>query len=142
MDDQRFKGAEYERELWECTAHENTTPQDLLKPDYWAHVSNKLRPRARITAWAHDGTWMAEYVVKEAGRTWARVHLLAVHNLGTADVAQSQAADLEPYEIKWRGPHCKWSVVRKSDHEVVHEGEGTQQGCTEWLQERVKADKR
>ena len=141
MDEMRFKGAEYAREQWLVTAHENTTPKDLLEPSYWAHVATKLRPRARIEAWANDGTWLAEYVVLEAGRNWAKLHLLSVHHLTTADVAQTQADLLSAYEVTFRGGHCLWSVIRKIDREVVHEGEQTMDGAVAWLKERLKAEK-
>ena len=142
IDDQRFKLAEHGREHWLATAHENTRPSDLLRTDYWAHVSNKLRPRARIEMWANDGSWMAEYVVLEASRNWARVAMLQAHILTGADISQTQADGLSPYEIAHRGPHHQWSVIRKIDREVMHDGEPTMQGCVDWLQERMKADKR
>ena len=139
MEDARFKGAEYGRELWLCTAFENTRPEDLTEPAYWAHLAMKLRPRARIEAWADDGTWLAEYVVLEAGRTWARVRMLQVYHLGTEDVAMTHAEAMSPYEITFRGPHAQWSVIRKSDREVLHDAEATQEGAVEWLKQRMKA---
>jgi hypothetical protein len=139
MDEARFKGAEYAREIWVATAHENTTPKDLLEPAYWAHIATKLRPRARIEAWANDGTWMAEYVVLEAGRNWAKLHLLSVHHLGTADVALTRVDAMSPYEISFGGPHVQWRVIRKVDREVIHDGEATMDGAVSWLKERLKA---
>lgn len=135
----RFAGLEYGREAWLATAFANTTPQDLLDPSYWSHVSMKMRPRARIEAWADDGTWMAEYVVLDCGRNWAKLHLLAVHHLTTADVATSQADAMSPYEVTFRGHHAKWSVIRKTDRAVMHEGSETMMAATTWLQERLKA---
>ena len=139
MELQRFKGSEYERAEYVCTAHDHTTPQDLLEPGYWAHVSTLLRPRARVEAWANDGTWMAEYVALEAGRNWARLHLLQVYHFTSGDMAMTQADAMTPYEITFRGPHSKWSVVRKSDRAVLHEGSDTARGATDWLTERMAA---
>ena len=124
-----------------CTAHPNTTPEDLLAPEYWAHISAQLRPRDRIEAWANDGSWMAEYVVLEAGRNWARPHLLQVYHFTSGDQAMTQADAMSPYEILHRGPHCQWSVIRKVDREVMHEGEATMDGAVAWLKERLKAEK-
>lgn len=135
----RFAGLEYGREAWLATAFADTTPQDLLEPSYWSHVSMKMRPRARVEAWADDGTWMAEYVVLDCGRNWAKLHLLAVHYLTTADVAATAADAMSPYEVTYRGPHSKWSVVRKADRVVMHEGSETMMAATTWLQERMKA---
>ena len=139
MDMPRFKGSEYERAEYVCTAHDHTTPQDLLEPGYWAHVSTLLKPRARVEAWANDGTWMAEYVTLEAGRNWARLHLLQVYHFTSGDMAMTQADAMTPYEITFRGPHSKWSVIRKSDRAVLHDGSDTARQATEWLTERMAA---
>lgn len=141
MEAPRFRGVEFVRNEWLCTAFEHTTPQDLLDPAYWAHLSSQMKPRDRVEAWADDGTWMAEYVVLESGRTWARLHCIAAHHFTTADQARTQADAMSPYAIEFRGPHNKWSVIRKTDREVMHEGEETVRAATEWLEERMKAEK-
>lgn len=140
MDLQRFKGREYMVSDYVCTAHPHTEPEDLLKPEYWAHVSTHVTPRTSIEAWGDDGTWMARYVVLEAGRNWAKLHMTEKHRLTTVDVALTQAEAMSPYEITHRGPHCQWSVIRKKDNQVVHEGEATRDGAVNWLRERLKAE--
>lgn len=135
----RMKEGQYERTHWVATAHANTQPEDLLKPEYFSHVAAKLRPWDKIEARADDGTWYAEFLVLESGRNWARVVMLTKHNLTSADVAQSQAQAMSKLEIVYRGPHSKWSVIRKADNEVLHEGEETQGGAVNWANERLKA---
>jgi hypothetical protein len=137
----RFKPAEQISLTFIATAHENTFPEDLLDPAYFAHVASDLRPYYKIEARADDGTWFAEFLVLEVGRNWVRTYMLAKHMLTTSDVAMTQAAALSPYEVKWRGPHCKWSVIRKADKSVVHEGEESQPGADKWMLERLKAER-
>lgn len=138
-DMQRLRGREFEVNEYVYTAHEGTQPKDLLSPEHWAHVATQFRPRDRVEAWANDGTWMAEFVVLEAGRNWSRLYQLTEHRLTTADVAMTQASQLDPYEIAHRGPHEKWSVIRKVDRAVVHSGEETRDGADAWLKNRLKA---
>ena len=135
----RMEEAQFTQTIYFAKAHANTRPTDLLEPAYWAHVAAKLKPWSEIKVVADDGSWWAHYIVLEAGRTWARVHMLMTTSLTSADVSASQAAAMAPYEVCYRGEHMKWSVVRKADHEVVHEGEGTQGGAIDWLTERLKA---
>ena len=135
----RMKEGQYERTVWVITAHENTEPEDLVDPAYWSHVASKLRPWDRIEARANDGTWYAEFLILEAGRNWARAVMLTVHKLTNSDVALSQATAQSPYEVSYRGPHDKWSVIRKGDREVMHAGEQTQGGAVNWMVERLKA---
>jgi len=141
MEQVRFKPTEYLRNTFLCTAFERTTPQQMLLPEYWAHVAHQMRPRDRVEAWANDGTWMAEFVVLDASRAWARVQLLNVHHFTTSDQARTQADAMNPYEVTHRGPHSQWSVVRKSDRMVVSEGHATIDQATNWLKERMKAER-
>lgn len=141
MEAPRFRAIEYMRSEYLCTAFEDTTPQDLLEPSYWAHMSAQFKPRDRIEAWANDGTWMAEYVVLEAGRNWAKLHLLTVYHLTTSDQAMTKADQMTPYSIEWKGPHGKWTVIRKSDLQTMSEGHETLQAATDWITNRMKAEK-
>lgn len=140
--DGRFKEAEFQRTLWVCTTNENTQPDDLLATEYWAHVAAKLKPYDRIEARANDGAWFAELLVLEAGRNWARMHMLAAWKLTTSDVAQSQSAPKSPYadfRVENMGPHAKWCVIRRSDNQKIHEGAENQDAAKRWLDERIKA---
>jgi hypothetical protein len=118
-----LKEAEFVRPVYCATIPIGTLPEDLLKPEYWAHVATHLRPWARIEARAEDGTWFAEYIVLSVDRTWARVRMLGKYNLTNNDVSLSQAEKVTQsgFEVKWRGA-AKWSVIRKADSAVLKEG--------------------
>lgn len=134
----RMKECEFERTCYVMTAHEETLPEDLLNPDYWSHVAEKLRPWDKIEARADDGTWYAEFIVLETSRRWAKVCLLFSVALTTKDVSLSQSAKDE-YSVEFKGPMRKWSVIRKSDSAMIHEGEQTKDGAYQWLANRLKA---
>ena len=118
-----LKEAEFVRPVYCATIPFGTLPEDLLKPEYWAHVATHLRPWARIEARAEDGTWFAEYIVLSVDRTWARVRMLAKYNLTSQDTSISQAEKISKsgFEIKWCGG-AKWSVIRTVDSAVMKEG--------------------
>ena len=117
--------AEFIRNIHCATIPFGTKPEDLLKPEYWAHVSAEFKAWGRIEARAEDGTWFAEYLITEVGRNWAKVKLLSKHDLTTRDVSMTESEKYSnpdlPYEVKWRG-QAKWSVVRKSDKAVMKDG--------------------
>lgn len=138
LEPNRVRGGDFIRVVYCATAFDDTKPEDLLKPEYWAHCAQTFKPWDRIEVVANDGTWWAEYQVMEAGRAWARMFMMRKHYLTTADVAQSQV-QLTAYEVKHRGPHCKWSVVRKADKTVVHEFEDTRDGAEGWLKSHLAA---
>ena len=138
----RMESAEYKRTTWVAIATPGSTPIDLMRPEYWAHVAEKMKVWDKIEIRANDGAWYAEVVVVDVSRQWARINPLLVVDLTTKDVSMSQAAAMNKaaqYTVVHRGEHCKWSVVRNSDMQVVHEFEETQAGAMAWMTDRQKA---
>lgn len=137
---ERFKLAEFARVIYQAEPELGVTPEDMLSPEYWAHVAQQLQPGCRIEAIAEDNSWFAEFLVIRAERTWARVALLRKVVLGEGDTIEEIEDDEEgDVLIKWRGRHSKWSVVRKSDKEVLKEGMSQKQEAKAWLDEYNKA---
>ena len=135
--------AAYQYTDWAVMAPNGLKAENLLVPGFWALYATKMRPFDEIRARAEDGTWMARFVVLEAGRTWARVHQLELHNLGTQDVSLTKAVaqNLEEarkaFNVVHRGPRA-WSVVRIADKHVMHEGEQTKDAANAWLDGHLK----
>lgn len=128
----RMTPAEFGRTVYVVTAEPETTKEDLLKPEYWAHVANKLRPWDRLEVRSDDGTFFAELLVLESSRVWARVHLLQHITLTSADVAQTQARN-QDYEVRFRGPVLKWCAIRLSDAEPIKERMGSKEEAQAFL---------
>ncbi len=138
----RMKEEQFLRARYLATANNaHTVPEDLADPAYWAHVAQTLKQRDEVEVWAADGSWRAVVVVLDATKSAARVHLSRVETFAIGDEAMQKVEALSPYRIEHRGPHEQWSVIRKSDDAVVHDGEGTRAGAEFWLRERMKADK-
>jgi len=127
----RMERAEVQRTQWLVTCEPNTKPEDLLNPAYWAHVAIKFNPRDVLEVWAEDGEWYAECMVRATDRTWAKVHIKQLIKFEDEDVpALHQLLD---YNVMWRGPHRKWSVMRLSDRSVVKEDCKTSDEAQSWL---------
>ena len=141
LDPQRFQQADFRRNQYVAIASEGTRPEDLNQPGYWAHLGEKLRPWDEVMVRADDGLWYARAIVMESGRNFARVHVEHIEFLTTADVAITQADAMSPYEVKYRGGHAQWSVIRKSDQSVVHEGAQTKESAFNWLKGRLQAER-
>lgn len=138
----RMKEASFVRALYVLNADDGAQPEDLQSPEFWAHVASTLKNFDRIEVRAADGTWLAECLVLEVARGWARVHVLQVYRLTAEDVAQTSGAlaSLE-HEVRWRGPAAKWSVIRKADGAILHEGDENRDTANAWLVEHLKAHK-
>lgn len=137
----RFQGAEFKRNQFVLDAPDGARPDDLKDPAFWAHLGERLTPWAEIMVRAADGLWFSRVIVMESGRNYARVYVENTHYLTTADVAMSRAEANSPYEVAYRGPHNQWSVIRKADRQVVHEGSQTERAAYEWLKGRLQADR-
>lgn len=90
---------------------------EALKPAFWSHVASKLRQHDTIRIIPEEGGYFAEALVLSSGRGFTKVKLL--HNIPLDDEAELESDG--PIEVKWRGPHSKWSLIRKSDGAVIKE---------------------
>lgn len=139
LESTRFKSAEYVRTIHHAAPFDGTVPEDLLKPDFWAHVADNFKQYDRVEALANDGTWWAEYIVVACGRAYAQLRILRKVDLDPVTINKALQSALRAYEVRHRGPHDQWSVIRLSDNAVVHEGEQTESGANTWLVNHMKA---
>lgn len=135
IDPSRMGLAEYHRSEWVANAPEGVTVEDITEPGFWSLMASQMSPYDRVEVRADDGTWVAECLVTGCDRTWAKVHVLAVHKLSSADVSQTQSAK---YLTKYRGPQNKWSVIRQADQVAIKEGCQTQDEAIAWMKEHEK----
>ena len=126
----RMKRAETLRTLYVVNAMEGTTRKDLLKTDYWCHVSVMFKPLDRLEVRADDGSFLAEYLVISCDRTWTKVKELTWYEL--SEVAEPDE-ELRELVYKYRGPHAKHSVIRTSDDAVMVEKLATKDEAIVWM---------
>lgn len=119
----RLSVDDYARTVFVATVEHGTTREDLTRPDFWSPVAVKMRPWDKIEVRTDDGTFYAELLVLSCDRTWAIVKELAFVALGNKDISETKAAAVDSgYEVRFRGPHAKWTVIRKSDESVIKDG--------------------
>lgn len=133
----RFQVADFTVGRFDAKSEMGITREDLLTPEYWSHVSERMTPYSEVTVRCDDGTYYAKLLVLDCGRGWAKMQLLSWWNLSTVDVAQSQSSPGKPedYDILWKGTNRKHIVQRKSDQKVIHEGEQRKESAVAWLNE-------
>lgn len=141
LEESRIKSGDFVRQFYVATAFENTEPADLMAPEYWAHFAQKLRLRDRIEVWANDASWMADVVVLGATKNAADVRILSVAYIDGMKPIGDAPDGIKSYEVRYRGIHSQWSVVRVADGAVVHEGEGSRAAADTWLVNHLKAFK-
>jgi hypothetical protein len=132
----RIQLAQHMRNVWYVTPEHGTPIEALLEPQYWAHISAKLKPRDRIEVDAEDGSYFVELRVEDAGRLFAKVVILRRCDFSAAAEPQGESAE---YKIGWAGPHAKWRIVRTKDKGLVKDGLETRQAAEQYLVSHAKA---
>lgn len=130
----RFQSAEFTRHIWVVTPEHGTAFEDVLKPEYWSHVSAKMRPTDRIEVNAEDGSYFAELIIIAAGRQWAKVSVLRKVDLERATEGNGDAQ----FEVKWGGPHHKYRVIRLSDGHVIKDSFPDKEEANKYIAQHIK----
>lgn len=118
---------------------EGTAFEELLKPEYWAHVAHKLRPQTIIKVTPEDGSYWAELLVLSCDRLWAKVFVMRNYDLQAVAADPASIATLaDGFEVQWKGPTKKHVVIRKSDSTILQEGIQQKADAQLWLTEHVK----
>lgn len=115
----RMQLSEYLRNDWVVTAEQGTTRDDIVNPAYFAHMAQQMKAYDHVEVRVDDGSWLAELLVLQVERNWVRVRILTHYELAD-NTSQDSAPSV--YETAWKGPHLKWSVLRKSDNENIKSG--------------------
>ncbi len=112
----RFGLASYLSNVWRVTTPDGVSEDDILRPEFWAHVAGKIRPCDEIIVVPDDQKFRLHLFVTDAGKQWVKVEKIGRIDFKTADAAPDAS-----HAVKWRGPVAKWSVIRKSDGAVIRD---------------------
>jgi hypothetical protein len=118
LNESLMTSAEYRHTVYVVTPPEGTTLDDMLKPEYWAHVAYRLKPDDMIRALPEDRSFYASLVVRTAHRLSARMDVVHYIERGEPE-ADTVAGD---YSVGWGGPAHRYRVIRNSDKEVIQHG--------------------
>lgn len=132
----RLPMAQSAHKVFHHAPEEGVGVEALTAPDYWAHVARGMTAGDRIEVLAGDGSYWAMLLVRAAGRNEAHVQVLQHVPLGAQVEAQDAAA---PYEVKFRGPARKWSVMRKADKAVIRDEFPLRDAAEQWLKGHLQA---
>ncbi len=122
-----------------ATLEEGTQPDDLLAPEFWRQHGQVMQPLSKVRAYEETGAWYGEFLIVDAGRTFAKLATLSVRKLGAIERDEIPRG----FSIRWRGPHIKYQVVRMSDNEIIRGANGdgfrTKPEAEAWLADHLGA---
>lgn len=130
LNPQRMALAEQLRQDWVVNAEQGTPIAEVLDASYWAHMAVHLQQFDHIEVREETGAWVAELIVKQVGRNWAAVRLIAKHDL---EVTEEMHPSDKKHEVVWRGSQHKHCVVRLADKEILQSGISSKTEAQSWL---------
>lgn len=131
----RLSLAEHWRRDFCVNAEEGTLPADIVNPAYWSHVAAQLQQFDRIDVREETGAWLAELIVVDAGRNYAKVFMAKCHIFQDIDKMPAPAAK---HRVEWKGPQRRHSVIRIADGQVLQEGFPDKSAASAWLENYEK----
>lgn len=139
----KLKRLEFASTTYRIHPEDGTTLDDVLRPEYWAHVGEILRPFDKIEVVFDDGTRFTELLVLDTKRLYAKVAVLVDADLtaGKKEAADDAKAAVEKpdYTVEYKGSIAKWSVIRASDNERVKDGMASRDEAEQYLKDYLKA---
>ena len=104
-------GLQAERnQKWRLDVPHNTSPEQCLDEDYWAHIAGHLRPGDEVRVFPDNMAWELVLHVIDAGHAWAHVAKKAFHEYSTREQMESVPSI---YEVRYAGTTHKYQVLRK-----------------------------
>lgn len=133
-----FKEADFSRQIFRASPPEGTKLDDLLEPEYWAHVARRVNPHDIIEVVPVDGSFFARFFVLNVGKLSVKLYKLEYCELNAAPVGSAAPKATSLFEPKFSGP-LKWNVIRKSDKQVVSSKPfQTREEAEEWIEKNSK----
>ena len=126
----RMRLAEYDRQEWIVNAELGTTLEDLMQPEYWAHMAEQMKVYDHVEVRAEDESWLANLIVRRVERSAAVVHLLQFFEF-TSKVQLTPVA--VKHEVQWKGPQRKFAVIRTSDAECIKDEFVSRDDAVRWI---------
>jgi hypothetical protein len=115
----RFKLAEQARNVYVIFPEDGTPYTDLFAPEYWSHISEKMRQGDKIEVYPEDGSYYAELYVRASQRQSAAVSELRKVDFKDEPVLPAMNSGVM---VEWKGPVRRFAVVRTKDNHIVSDG--------------------
>lgn len=122
--------AECVHQFWAVTTPSGTPREATLQPTFWVHVARKLRPLAKVSVTAEDGSWYQELLCLVADGPDVRMKELGFWELeDTSDVSDTS----DTMRVEWAGPYHQFRVTRNADGVVLEKGFKTRVDASRWM---------
>lgn len=127
-----IQGGDFVRTVWCITPDAGTTIEDIMNPEFYAHVVRSIKIGDKLEAIPDDSVWYAELLVMDIGPGFAKVALLRHVELEAIDPRD----ELAGMTIEFAGRKQKYRVLRGG--KVLEKGFPTQSKAREWAERHMR----
>lgn len=111
-----------------------TPLEDLLRPEFFSNVSQKLKAGDTVLALPRDASWYAELIVWDAGRNWAQV---SVRFAQARPMFEGVAGVDDEFEIR-RDPIDGIMVVRRATGTKLKSNFANHSDAQSWIRDHQR----
>lgn len=112
IDRDRVQLVEFRRQTHVAYIPNNVTPEDIQKPSYWINLQHHLKPLDHIEAYADNGMFYVELLVRSVSFNTIDVTVLLEKELDKVDPSFQPPSE---YSIEHGGLYEQWRVLRGAD---------------------------
>jgi hypothetical protein len=136
--ERNLHAADYARQVFRVNPPAGTTLDEMLEPDYWAHVARRMTPHDTVEVVPEDGSFFARLFVVNADKLWVKMAKIEYVEFGETTAAKVPPS--EKFEAKFAGPNAKWRIHNKSDNSLVsNDSFQSRAEAEKWIEQHSKA---
>ena len=132
----RFTSFEYKNKIYKVDAPADHVLEDMLQPNYWAHVARVLRTGDEVIVVSEDNVWRAHFHILNAGDNWANVYCLKFDEM--SKIFEMPADADTSYIVEHSGNFHKWRVRKKGEDKALVAQLVTRDEALKWLADYKK----
>ncbi len=135
--ERNLHSADFARQCFRVTPPAGTTIDEMLEPDYWAHVARRITPHDIVEVVPEDGAFYARLFVVNSEKLWVKMAKLEYVEFG--EIATVKTPATEKFEAKFGGANVKWRVHNKSDNSLAAQDSfQTRTEAEKWIEQHAK----
>jgi hypothetical protein len=135
--ERNLHAADFARQVFRVNPPAGTTLDEMLEPDYWAHVARRMTPHDIVEVAPEDGAFYARLFVINADKLWVKMAKLEYVEFGES---APKLLATDKFEAKFAGPNAKWRVHNKTDNSLVsNDSFQSRAEAEKWIEQHSKA---
>lgn len=133
----RLQEGAYRRNVWCYIAEGGTQIEDLLQPQFWAGLHQRLQPWDRIEVFEEGGAYFAEFLVRSSTAEGVIVAGLRATELDGVGPRHFEPLDVEGCSVVYKGPFLRW-VVETREGRQLQGGFEDEAHAAHWLRDHLR----